>query len=74
MTLYAFPRPLPNVAVPPDEALAIWERHSGMTLRDYFAAKAMQGFLSNASEFSSGEQLATDAYALADEMLKERDA
>ena len=44
----------------------------GMSLRDYFAAKAMQGFLQNASEFSSGEQVATDAYLLADAMIKAR--
>lgn len=47
----------------------------GMTLRDYFAAKAMQGFASmmtsNAPELYY--ILAKDAYKLADVMLKARE-
>jgi hypothetical protein len=45
----------------------------GMTLRDYFAAKALQGLLSN-MEFDAIDTLhtASTAYAFADEMLKER--
>lgn len=34
----AFPRPLPNIEVHPNEALRLLEQHQGMTLRDYFAA------------------------------------
>lgn len=47
---------------------------SGMTLRDYFAAKAMQGMLAACSGWSEGQQerLAKCSYAMADEMLKER--
>ena len=46
----------------------------GMTLRDYFAAKAMQGMLSE----NSGIRYPTDelvkfAYAVADAMMKARD-
>ena len=46
----------------------------GMTLRDYFAAKAMQGMLSE----NSGIRYPTDelvdfAYKVADAMMKERD-
>lgn len=46
---------------------------SGMTLRDYFAAKAMQGVYAN-PELSglTAEHTATWAYAGADAMLAER--
>ena len=46
--------------------------HNGMTLRDYLAAKAMQTLLQNKD--SSFAQDAEDAYIMADEMLKARDA
>jgi hypothetical protein len=58
-----------------------------MTLRDYFAAKAMQGILSNKGVFSDDsaqppvnfdgwmfEDCAKCAYEMADAMLKARDA
>lgn len=51
-------------------------RIEGMTLRDYFAAKAMQGFLANFDDEVSLDQLqgfATVCYALADAMLKARE-
>ena len=47
----------------------------GMSLRDYFAAKAMQGFLSsyqNGAVDCGFEYLADDAYDMADAMLKAR--
>jgi hypothetical protein len=45
-------------------------RHTeGMTLRDYFAAKAMQALIDNDGLFS---EIPTQAYALADAMLKVR--
>lgn len=49
----------------------------GMTLRDYFAAKAMQGFMylvaHNAhTPANSPEGLAAEAYRQADAMLKAR--
>ena len=43
----------------------------GMTLRDYFAAKAMQGLLASEVKAPMNE-FATEAYALADAMLKAR--
>jgi hypothetical protein len=43
----------------------------GMTLRDYFAAKAMQTLLT--CKDSSFAQDAEDAYVMADEMLKARE-
>ena len=46
---------------------------AGMTLRDYFAAKAMQGLLAcSIQPQSDPEMYARDAYAVADAMLKER--
>jgi hypothetical protein len=47
---------------------------TGMTLRDYFAAKAMQGFLANSKTAYdvSYEQFAEIFYGMADAMLKAR--
>ena len=45
----------------------------GMTLRDYFAAKALQGFISRGGNYNA-EFDADRAYAFADAMLKARDA
>ena len=49
--------------------------HDGMTLRDYFAAKAMQGMLAACTGWSEAEQerLAKCSYKMADEMLKRRE-
>ncbi|EJA2551641.1 hypothetical protein MWS75_003719 [Serratia marcescens] len=49
----------------------------GMTLRDYFAAKAMQGMLSNPGMWDllnerHAQSVAKDAYIMADAMLKAR--
>lgn len=49
----------------------------GMSLRDYFAAKAMQGILVNTerNEFSFGkvDEIASKSYELADAMLRARE-
>ena len=45
----------------------------GMTLRDYFAAKAMQGFAQNLGPGATFETRAATAYQWADAMLKARD-
>ena len=45
---------------------------SGMTLRDYFAAKALQGLLSDSEVRGSGAEFAERSYDLADAMLKAR--
>jgi hypothetical protein len=48
--------------------------HNGMTLRDYFAAKAMQGLLlDDNGDFSDRNWMAEKAYAFADAMLKARE-
>ena len=51
--------------------------HGGMTLRDYFAAKAMQGELASQSpenEYTNLDALAALSYRVADAMLKAREA
>jgi hypothetical protein len=45
--------------------------NQGMELRDYLAAKAMQALIDNDGLFS---EIPTQAYALADAMLKAREA
>ena len=49
----------------------------GMTLRDYFAAKAMDGFNRHMVAYEWGQDVmdvaARNAYALADAMLKARE-
>ena len=49
---------------------------SGMTLRDYFAAKALQGFASTLTGTAPVlfDVLSRDAYLMADAMLKARQA
>jgi len=44
---------------------------SGMTLRDYFAAKAMQALIDNDGLFF---EIPTQAYEIADAMMKAREA
>jgi hypothetical protein len=44
-----------------------------MTLRDYFAAAALQGILANPNAGNDDLVQAADAYIMADAMLKARD-
>jgi len=48
-----------------------WSPNGGITMRDYFAARAMQALIDNDGLFS---EIPTQAYALADAMLKAREA
>jgi hypothetical protein len=50
-----------------------WVGLTGMTLRDYFAAKAMQALIPSGKNVDS-MKYAESAYALADAMLKAREA
>jgi hypothetical protein len=61
----AFPTPIISVM-----------QHQGMTLRDYFAAKAMNGLVGawGAHDLQDYKEIASDAYFLADAMLKAREA
>ena len=51
-------------------------KFNGMTLRDYFAAHAMQGMLAACTGWSDAyqERMAKTSYIMADQMLKEREA
>lgn len=44
--------------------------HVGISVRDYFAAKALQGILARADEYTT--DAARDSYAYADAMMKAR--
>jgi hypothetical protein len=46
----------------------------GMTLRDYFAAKAMQGMMVDGIHENDFAWASAQAYKVADAMLKARDA
>ena len=55
---------------------AHFESHAGMTLRDYFAAKAMQAILSEDPDYHQKYEfidLADFSYRCAEAMLKERE-
>lgn len=60
----------PAFPVNTDVPLVMYE-HSGMTLRDYFAAKAMQAILSRTP--AGAEGVSEAAFIYADAMLKERE-
>lgn len=49
------------------------ETLEGMTLRDYFAAKAMQGFIATSKTDYLDKHIAFDAYNLADAMCEARE-
>lgn len=75
----AFPRPASvgtNYAT--GEEGVVVDPQKGMSLRDYFAAKAMQGIKSNPDHADSTSfnypALAEEAYKIADAMLKQRSA
>ena len=80
----AFPRPhswdeAPHSGMIEGDRPAPHAEQTGMTLRDYFAAKAMAAFVTiNASEAAHQGSVkwmptfAADAYMLADAMLQER--
>ena len=61
----------------PNKGFNGWgEPFQGMTLRDYFAAKAMQGLLRQYPDHlmnSPANEVACDAYSMADAMLKARE-
>ncbi len=65
----------------PTERPAMSEYGKGMTLRDYFAAKALQGLLADPEPFdlwdgdkTIADTYAREAYVYADAMLKAREA
>lgn len=46
---------------------------SGMSLRDYFAAKAMQGMMADHTRDAYPQEIASHAYKLADAMMEARE-
>ena len=52
-----------------EEALRL---RNGMTLRDYFAAKAMQAFIGQHVDAGGDDHLAEESYSVADAMLRAR--
>lgn len=78
---YAFPH---NTVVV-DKDGGVKEHHRGMELRDYFAAKAMQGIFTGSIEWSATykypddaslevfKDIAQDSYAIADAMMVARE-
>ena len=63
-----------------NESSGVWCKSEGLSLRDYFAAKALQGLLAfspmdtEARGQYSYKSAAADAYGFADAMLAARDA
>jgi len=60
----------------PNEGFNGWgEPFQGMTLRDYFAAKAMQGMFASSlvPQNMTNKELSMEAYKVADAMLKQRE-
>ena len=67
---YAFPMP----SGPEPRIDCSTHYNEGMTLRDYFAAAALQGILANPNLYDTGdEEAACDSYKMADAMLKARE-
>jgi hypothetical protein len=50
-----------------------WAKRDGMTLRDYFAAKAVQADITDGRHEDQFAWCARRAYKMADEMLKARE-
>jgi hypothetical protein len=69
----AFPRPFSiDETTSSFPSSQLYPAYSGMLLRDYFAAKAMQGLL--ASDVNASLKVfANQAYAVADAMMEARD-
>ncbi len=71
----AFPRAELDYNAAPGRSLGDYELRApsnGMTLRDYFAAKAMQGLMADSRICAKPEEFAQRSYAMADAMLKAR--
>ena len=59
---------------PYPEDVSVTVASDDMTLRDYFAAKFMQGVCANPDKLYDDEPLAKEAYAMADAMLRARES
>jgi hypothetical protein len=63
----------PQVNLQDSYGMLVPDRQEGMTLRDYFAAKTLQGLLSNRNAEAAIDEFAVKAYRMADAMLKARE-
>jgi hypothetical protein len=66
---HAFPHQLD---IPNEDGINIRHRSRGMTLRDYFAGMAMQGFIACPNTRGEPNDIAAWCYQMADAMLAER--
>jgi DNA-directed RNA polymerase specialized sigma subunit len=57
----------------PLKSVNMFDDNEGMDLRDYFAAKAMQGMMADHTRDNYPEEYAKHAYRIADAMMKERE-
>ena len=60
-------------AFPKTGSIEFCDPQTGMDLRDYFAAKAMQGFAADPDWQSGADKAAETAYRWADAMMKARE-
>jgi hypothetical protein len=63
-----------NIPAFPAMHFDLADNEHGMTLRDYFAAKAMQTMLGWDNDHTIWDSYAEDAYMMADAMLKARES
>ena len=63
----------PNASIKTKEGIDVWGE-GGMTLRDYFAAKAMAADMTDGIHENDFAWAAARAYKVADAMLKAREA
>ena len=63
----------PNASIKTKEGIDVWGE-GGMTLRDYFAAKAMAADMTDGIHENDFAWAAARAYKVADQMLKAREA
>jgi len=72
MATPAFPRPFSlDTREAFDDSIA-HPAYKGITIQDYFAAKALQGMLAEPSLRATPEEFAQRAYIIADAMIKAR--
>lgn len=74
MNTQATPLPLTSQTyhTPEGKTVTIFECSAGMTMRDFFAAAALQGILANNhNEITDPERLAKASFVVADAMIKQ---
>ena len=74
-TVPAFPCPTENRMIASNHLSEEIIGYGGMHLRDYFAAKALQGIIAQkiTPQIIDVTQLANDAYMIADKMMETRE-